>query len=113
MNFLSILFILFNTANFQTTNKSTTTKKLTSASTVSYIFAQNIPLVYYCPIPGSIYTNATGTPHCYQSIGTVLKSNYKSSCSSIGSNSLNVVDIASASEIISILQYYGFYGTWV
>jgi hypothetical protein len=108
-----IFLILFNTANFQTINRSATTKNVTKVSTISYIFAQSLPLVYYCPIPGSIYTNSTGTPHCYQSVGAVLKSNYKSSCSNIGSNPLNIIDIATATEVIKILQYYGFYGTWV
>ena len=128
MNILHVLIILkFSIINAQITKSSSTpttknapsipslisTTGTTARSTISYIFAQTLPLVYYCPIPGSVYTNATGTPHCYQSLGAILRSEYNSSCSNIGSSTLNVLDSATAAEVILILQKFGFYGTWV
>ena len=68
---------------------------------------------YYCPTAGSYYQNLTGTPNCYQTLGPILRANYASGCNNIGSNTLNVVNSAMALEVISVLQYFKYYGTWV
>jgi hypothetical protein len=75
-------------------------------------FAQK-PASYHCPIAGSIFSNLTGTPTCFQSLGAVSAADYKIACNKIGSNVLNLLNSDMGFEVISILKTLGYQTNWV
>ena len=68
---------------------------------------------YYCPIVGSIFSNFTGTMRCFQSLGAVSATDYKTACNKIGSNPINILNSDMGFEVISILKSLGYHTNWV